>query len=86
MSKYTTLNRRGYKVIVPTDVYNELYNEGYNIGLVLGKSKISSEPYKSVQLFKNAQYCGTLKSAMGVSGFKNGNPCDFRAKNLIEAE
>lgn len=81
--KYTKLNRRGYEVVLPTDVYNELREQGYCVNLILGKNH-TSEPYKSVQLVRDGKYCGTLKTAMGVKGFKNGNACDFRISNLIE--
>ena len=78
--KYTKLNRRGYEVVLPTSVYNELRDNHINIGLVMrGNSK-------TVQLTSGTQYMGTLKEAMGVKAFKDGNPCNFRISNLIEAE
>lgn len=78
--KYTKLNRRGYEVVLPTSVYNELRDNHINIGLVMrGNSK-------TVQLTSGTQYIGTLKEAMGVKAFKDGNPCNFRISNLIEAE
>ena len=77
--KYTKLNRRGYEVVLPTAVYNEIKENGYNVSLVLNTRKEAS----TVQITKNNKYCGTLKEAMGVNGFKNGNPCDFRQSNLI---
>lgn len=77
--KYTKLNRRGYEVVLPTAVYNEVKNNGYNVSLVLNSRK---EP-STVQITKANKYCGTLKEAMGVTAFKNGNPCDFRKSNLI---
>ena len=80
--KYTKLNRRGYEVVLPTSVYTEVKGCGCNIGLVLNAKK---EP-SSVQLFKDNKYVGTLKEAMGVKAFKDGNPCNFRVSNLIEAE
>lgn len=78
--KYTKLNRRGYEVVLPTSVYNELRDNHINISLVMrGNSK-------TVQLTSGTQYMGTLKKAMGVKAFKDGNPCNFRVSNLIEAE
>jgi len=78
--KYTKLNRRGYEIVLPTSVYNELRENNYYISLVLhGNSK-------TVQLCDGRKYAGTLKAAMGVAGFKDGNPCNFRVSNLIEAE
>ena len=80
--KYTKLNRRGYEIVLPTDVYTEVKNYGCNIGLVLNTRK---EP-SSVQLFKNNKYMGTLKEVMGVKSFKDGNPCNFRISNVIEMD
>lgn len=80
--KYTKLNRRGFEVVLPTSVYNEVKSQGCNIKLILNTKKKPS----SVQLFKNDQYCGTLKEAMGVKGFKDNNPCNFRVSNLIEVD
>lgn len=78
--KYTKLNRRGFEVVLPTSVYNEVKNSGCSIGLTLNTKK---EP-SSVQLFKDKKYVGTLKEAMGIKAFKDGNPCNFRVSNLIE--
>lgn len=75
-TKYTKLERRGYQIVLPTKVYEDLHNDGYRIGLVVRDNS------KTVQLTKNGKYCGTLKAAMGVSSFKNGNPCDFHKSNL----
>ena len=72
---YTTLNRRGYEVILPTNIYNQLQKKGYNVILT---------NQRSVQLMKDRKYMGTLKSFMGVTGFKNGNTCDFHVSNLIK--
>mgnify|MGYP003306191623 CR=1 FL=1 len=80
--KYTKLNRRGYEVVLPSSVYSEVKEGGYNIGLTLNTKK---EP-SSVQLFKNNKYVGTLKEAMGIKAFKDGNPCNFRVSNLIEVD
>ena len=80
--KYTKLNRRGYEVVLPTAVYNEIKENGYNVSLVLNKYKEAS----TVQITKNNKYCGTLKEAMGVKAFKDGNPCNFRVSNIIESE
>ena len=77
--KYTKLNRRGYEVVLPTTVYNEIKESGYKVSLVLNKKNEAS----TVQITKDNKYCGTLKEAMGVTGFKNGNPCDFHKSNLI---
>ena len=41
---------------------------------------------KTVRLTSGTQYMGTLKEAMGVKAFKDGNPCNFRVSNLIEAK
>ncbi len=72
---YTTLNRRGYEVVLPTDTYNRLQEKGINLILT---------NQMSVQLFKNRKYIGTLKDFMGVSGFRNGNTCDFHVSNLVK--
>ena len=72
---YTTLNRRGYEVVLPTDTYNRLQEKGINLILT---------NQMSVQLFKNRKYIGTLKDFMGVSGFRNGNTCDFHISNLVK--
>lgn len=78
--KYTKLNRRGYEVVLPTSVYNELRDNNINVSLAMrGNSK-------TVQLSCGTKYVGTLKAAMGVKAFKDGNPCNFRVSNLIEAE
>lgn len=80
--KYTKLNRRGFEVVLPTSVYNEVKNYGCHIGLTLNNKKKPS----SVQLFKDYKYCGTLKEVMGVKGFKDGNPCNFRVSNLLDID
>lgn len=78
--KYTKLNRRGYEIVLPTSVYNELRDNKVSIGLVVkGNSK-------TVQLIKDRTYAGTLKEAMGVKSFKDGDACNFRVSNLIEVE
>lgn len=78
--KYTKLNRRGYEIVLPTSVYNELRDNKVSIGLVVkGNSK-------TVQLIKDRMYAGTLKEAMGVKSFKDGDACNFRVSNLIEVE
>ena len=77
--KYTKLNRRGYEVVLPTAVYNEIKQNGYNVSLVLNTRKEAS----TVQITKNNKYCGTLKEAMGVNGFKNGALDDVKSINLI---
>ena len=73
--KYTTLTRRGCDITLPTDVYTTLQKKGYNVILTNAKS---------VQLVKDKKYIGTLKSFMKVSGFKNGNTCDFHKSNVIK--
>ena len=76
--RYTTINRRGYEVVLPTDVYETLTNKGYSISLgICGQSG-------TVQLTKDRKYAGSLKKYMGVTSFKNGNPCDFHVSNLIK--
>jgi len=75
---YTVLNRRGYDVVIPTDVYNQIEKKGYNVSLVISKN------YGTVQLTKNNKYIGTLKNYMGVKSFKNGNPCDFHVSNIVK--
>ena len=78
--KYTKLNRRGYEIVLPTSVYNELRDNKVSVGLVVkGNSK-------TVQLIKDRMYAGTLKEAMGVKSFKDGDACNFRVSNLIEIE
>lgn len=78
--KYTTLNRRGYEIVLPTHVYNQLSEKNINVGLSMKGNSMT------VQCTKDKQYLGTLKQYMGVSGFKNGNPCDFHVRNLILAD
>lgn len=78
--KYTKLNRRGFEVVLPTSVYNELRNNNICVGLAMRNGS------KTVQLSCGTKYMGTLKEAMGVKGFKNGNPCDFHVSNLIEVD
>lgn len=75
---YTTLVRRGYDIVLPTDVYNKIEKKGYNVSLVINKYS------GTVQLTKNNKYVGTLKNYMGVKSFKNGNPCDFHVSNLVK--
>jgi len=74
--KYTKLNRRGCDIILPTKVYNQLKENNISVSIT---------NQGSVQLFntKNHKYMGTLKSYMGATSFKNGNPCDFHVSNLI---
>ena len=51
--KYTTLNRRGYDIVLPTDVYNQLKENHVGIGLgICGNSM-------TVQCLKNKKYLGT---------------------------
>lgn len=78
--KYTKLNRRGYEVVLPTSVYNELRDNNIYVGLAMRNGS------KTVQLSSGSKYMGTLKAAMGVVGFKDGNPCNFRISNIIESE
>lgn len=80
--KYTKLNRRGYEVVLPSTVYQELRNNDCTIQLVLHKNSDS----KTVEIRQNNKYMGTLKEAMGVKAFKDGNPCNFRVSNLIEID
>lgn len=75
--RYTTLNRRGYDIILPTDVYQMLQEKKINIGLAITKNSMT------VQCTKNKHYLGTLKECMGITRFKNGNPCDFHMSNVI---
>ena len=77
--KYTKLNRRGYEVVLPSTVYQELRDNDCTIQLVVHKGSDS----KTVEIRQNHKYMGTLKEAMGVKGFKNGNSCDFHVSNLI---
>lgn len=77
-TKYVTLTRRNTDIVLPEDVYTKIQKKGYNISLV-------KTPYSgTVQLTKDNEYVGTLKSFMKVSGFKNGNPCDFHKSNIIK--
>ena len=78
--KYTKLNRRGYEIVLPTAVYNELRENNVYVSLVVKGTS------KTVQLNQNHKYVGTLKAAMGVKAFKDGNPCNFRVSNLIEMD
>lgn len=77
-TKYTTITRRNTDIVLPTDVYTKIQKKGYNISLAKNQS------YSTVQLTKNNKYIGTLKSFMKVSGFKNGNTCDFHKSNVIK--
>lgn len=78
-TKYTTINRRGFDITLPKAVHDSILAEGYNIQLVLNTKKNPS----CVQLVENNRYICTLKSYMGVDGFKDSNPCNFRKSNLI---
>lgn len=75
--RYTKLNRRGYDIVLPTEIYKMLNEQKINISLVINGN------YKTVQCTKNNRYLGTLKQCMGVTGFKNGDSCDFHMSNLI---
>ena len=75
--RYTTINRRGYEIVLPTHIYDMLNENKINVGLVIRGNSMT------VQCTKNKKYLGTLKEYMGVTGFKNGNPCDFHVSNLI---
>lgn len=81
--RYTKLERRGYEVVLPTNTYKDFVENGYNIGLIIDKNNRPT----SLQLFERVAgkntYVGTVKSQLGVVGFKNGNPCDFHKSNLI---
>lgn len=74
-TKYITITRRNTDIVLPQNVYTKIQNKGYNIILTNANS---------VQLMKNKKYQGTLKSFMGVTGFKNGNSCDFHVSNIIK--
>ena len=77
-TKYITLTRRNTDIVLPEDVYTKIQKKGYNISLV--KNGNSS----TIQLTKDNKYVSTLKSFMKVSGFKNGNNCDFHKSNVIK--
>ena len=77
-TKYTTITRRNTDIVLPVDIYAKIQKKGYNISLV-------KTPYSNtVQLTKDNKYVGTLKSFMKVSGFRNGNSCDFHKSNVIK--
>ena len=77
-TKYTTLTRRNTEIVLPVDVYTKIQKKGYNVSLV--KTGNSA----TVQLTKDNKYISTLKSFMKVSGFKNGDVCDFHKTNIIK--
>lgn len=83
---YITLNRRGYDIIVPQYVYDELVDKGYTIGLTL-TGKEEKRP-SCVQLSHTVngkqQYVGTLKSYMHVKAFNDGNVCNFNYNNIVK--
>lgn len=83
MTRYIKLDRRGYKVIIPTDVNAYLKENKLQLSVIKG---IDKEKPSTVQLSKNNKYIGTLKTLLDVVGFKNGNPLDFRESNVILKE
>ena len=83
LKRHTTINRRGYDIILPKAVYKELTAKSIDISLVKSKGKPSCVQLTSYHNRKQV-YHGTLKSYMGVKRFKNGNVCDFRTSNLIK--
>ena len=76
--KYTTIKRRGHKITMLKEDYNYLTDQGYYIILTKSNGKPSS-----VQLMKDKQYCGTLKSYYEATDFKDSNVCNFKMSNLI---
>ena len=82
---YTTITRRGYDIIIPTNTYETLTSLKYTFNLTLYKKKPSS-----VQLFVTEngkqKYKGTLKDWLNVKSFKDGNVCNFKFENIIEKE
>ena len=83
-TRYIKLVRRDTKIILPYKVYETLYSDGIDISLIKNKGKPSCVQLTSYEDGKQV-YRGTLKTYMGVKGFKNGNVCDFRMKNIIKA-
>lgn len=81
-TRYININRRGYAIYLPKKVYNTLTAKSIDISLVLSRGKPSCVQLTSYKKGKQT-YHGTLKKYMGVRGFKNGNVCDFRRKNII---
>lgn len=81
-TRYIDINRRGYTICLPKKVYDILTAKHIDISLVISKGKPSCVQLTSYTKGKQT-YHGTLKKYMGVKGFKNGNVCDFRRKNII---
>lgn len=76
---YKKINRRGCEITMYKKDYDELTKRGYYITLV----KKNNKPCTVQLTTKDNEYCGTLKSFYGATGFKDGNVCNFRKSNLI---
>jgi len=79
MTRYIKMNRRGHEVIVPAGLIAYTEENDLNISVIKAPGKKPS----TLQLSAGPVYIGTVKEALGVKGFKNGNPLDFRKTNVI---
>jgi len=84
-AKYTTITRRGYDIIIPTETYDKLLALNYTFGLTLYKGKPSSVQLSVTEDGKQ-KYKGTLKDWLNVKSFKDGNVCNFKLENIVEKE
>lgn len=87
-SNYTTITRRGYTITLPKSVIKECKKNNYSIGLVMYNNKpntvqVVQNKYNLKTKKMSTKYIGTMKDCLGVVGFKDGNPCNFKKSNLI---
>ena len=88
-SNYTTIVRRGCEIILPKSILKECEKNKYRIMLVKNKNnqptsvQVTTEKYNPQTKKNKITYIGTLKDCLGASGFKDGNPCNFKKSNLI---
>lgn len=79
MTRYVKMNRRGYEVIVPAGLFAFTEKHDLNIKVI----KASGKKPSTLQLSKGSKYVSTVKEALGIKSFKNGNPLDFRFSNVV---
>lgn len=82
MTKYIKMNRRGHEVTVPEGLISYVHENDLNLAVIKAPGKKPS----TLQISKGNTYLGTVKTLLGVIGFKNGNPLDFRKTNVILSE
>jgi len=90
-SNYTKIVRRGYEITVPKSLIKECKENNFFISLVKRNNRpatvqVTSQKYDPKLKKAKCVYIGTLKDCLGASGFKDGNPCNFKKSNLIFEE